>query len=80
MLLPSVPTIVPAELIPLAIAAVELLMFSAVAVVDRSGLAVKLLKFTLSGVVNPTTVPLLEIPLMVVPAVFGVGPSKLMNV
>ena len=27
----------------------------------------KLLRVTLSGVVNPTTVPLLEIPLIVVP-------------
>ena len=39
----------------------------------------KLLKFTLSGVVNPTTVPLFEIPLIVVPRPIGAGPSKLVN-
>ncbi len=47
------------------------------------GLAVKLLKATLSFVVNPTTVPLLAIPFMFVPVpAAGVpefGPSKFVN-
>ena len=60
-------------------AVVELLILSKFAFVDVRGLAVKLLKFALSGVVNPTIVPELEIPLIVVPAVFGVGPSKFVN-
>ena len=55
------------------------LMLSKVADVDVSGLAVKLFRVAPSGVEKPTTVPLFEIPLMVVPAAFGVGPSKLVN-
>ncbi len=62
----SVPTTVPAELIPNLMAAVEL-MFKMVAVGETSELAVKFVKFTLSDVVNPTTVPQLEIPFELVP-------------
>jgi hypothetical protein len=74
-----VTTIVSDELIPLVIAAVALLMFSMVAAVDTNGLAVKLLKVVPFGLVNPTMVPVFEIPLIVVPAPLGVGPSKLVN-
>ena len=64
--LPSVPTTAPAELIPNAMAAVEL-RFKLVGVWETSGLAVKFMKLMLSGVVNPTTVPELEMPLKFVP-------------
>jgi hypothetical protein len=56
----------------------EPLMFKDVAAV-AGGLAVKLNRFPFASVVKPTTVPLFEIPLIVVPAEFGVGPSKLTN-
>ena len=49
---------------------------------DLRGLAVKLLKFPLLSMVNPTAVPEFAIPFMLVPApafVPGVGPSKLVN-
>ena len=80
--MPSVPTTVPAELTPKAMAAVDPLMFRSFATVDVSGLAVKFVKMAPSGVAKPVTVPVLEIPLLLVPVpavVPATGPSKLVN-
>ena len=79
---PSVPTTVPEELTPKAMAVVDPLMFRGVAELDFRGLTVKLWKFPLLSMVNPTEVPELEMPFMLVPApafVPAVGPSKLVN-
>ena len=81
MPLPSVPTTVPEEFTPNALAAVEP-RFSTLAERDLSGLATKLMKVPLLLIVKPTEFPLFEIPFMLVPApalVPGLGPSKLMN-
>ena len=72
------PTITPVELIALAMAVVELSMVTAVAG-RAGGVAVKLLKLTLSAVVNPTTVPVLEMPSIVVPKPTAPGPLKLVK-
>jgi hypothetical protein len=79
---PSVPTTVPAEFTPKAMAVVELLMFSGLAVVETRGFVVKLWRLPSLAIVNPTAEPELAIPFMLVPApavVPGFGPSKLTN-
>ena len=57
-------------------------MFRALGFLDLRGLAVKLLKFPLLSMVNPTAVPEFEMPFRLVPApafVPASGPSKLVN-
>ena len=76
------PTTVPAELTPKAIAVVDPWRFRAFAPLDLNGLVVKLWKFPSLSIVNPTDVPLFEMPFMFVPApalLPAFGPSKLVN-
>src|ERR1700733_12782577 len=66
--LPSLPTTVPNRLTPKAMAVVDPLMFSSWTFGDRSGLTVKLWRFPLLSMSNPTTLPELEIPFSLLPA------------
>ena len=71
-------------LIPKAMAVVEPLMFRSLnGLLAFRGLTVKLRKFPLLSMVNPTAVPEFAMPFMLVPApgfVPAFGPSKLTNV